>query len=424
MRFLVLFLLIPGTAWAGGTAAQFQNQIDLGAGIYVPAAPPKTVDVLRSKFDAKLPSGLDCSGLDLNAQLKAELSSSLSMKDLEAIGRNALAASASYLAAAFRPTWYETWQNTQKEASKKLQTNILECRQMEQQLKDADPMGLYAKNQQASKTVELANSGMSWSDAKAQAAEEEVDWKLKDTIAKSNRPIEQKANLLAVVGDISFSRKNGADGVGGDQTDARTLDAIYRAAREQIGEAVRRRFSGEDDCSKPLFSDDESTKKREEWLKQLEAGLDDGVAADRSEAWLVAIQYQISQKQSRWTGCGAVASWREDYLPEDRAAILDLITNAQTLRALGLSLRDARAELKLLKVANPDQAKLIDELSPLPQLIDSYEDLQREINERQRVVKALVLAHQKAEKQRREAADKRRSGRTQSRGATAPGGRF
>lgn len=430
MRFLLSILifsaLVSGESFAAGQGQQYKNQIDLGGGYYVPQLAPEEIDVLRSRFDAQLPGGLDCSGLDLTAQLAAELTSGLSLRDLEAVGEGALAASAAYLAASFRPTWYETLQNAAKEANKAVQTNLLECRQIEQQLRESDPLDLYTKDQQATKTAEMANNGMKWGDAKKEAANSDVKWKLKDTVAKLDRPIERKANLLAVVGDISFAKRDGISGAAGDQTDASTLDAMWLDSQKMIAEEVRKRFNGEGDCNQPLFADTESVEARQSWLNGLKEKLatEEIPQIDRKEAWKMAVQEQLARKPERFVGCGAVDSWRADILPEDRATIIDLTSNALALDALGLTLNDADAELRQLKIENPNQAKVVDELSPLPLLNKSYADLKAEVMERERMHRALVLAYQKAEQERREAADRRRAGRTTYKGAPSPTGRF
>jgi len=398
----VLFVL-PGVAFSASQSGQnYQRMIDLGGGYSVPLS-SRGINDSRSaeaNIGVRLPSGLSCNGVDWRAQFKANLKNDLSLSDLQAVGDAAVAASVSYLAASLMPTRYEAIQNALRSASKKIQIAKNDCRQIEAALVKNDPLGLYAQKKQSKKIQENADNGLPWSDAVANA-DSTTSWSLASTINNSALDAKSKASLNSVLGDVFVKRdKSGKTQTNTQVPSAYRLDRAYTLAAKDVSKAIFDRLSSGENCDKNLFSDEISQTEFSDNADEIQAVIaatPEGEIPkyDRDKALVIAIKQAISNTQINTIGCGSVEAWK-GFLPQDRAVVGQILSASTTMRGIGAVIKKTEIDLANLKTSSPDDRKLIDQMSPLPQLKISYKDLKTSISEQNAVSMALVRASQNA----------------------------
>jgi len=409
-----MVFLAPFNCFAGGqTKAQFNNMIDLGNGYVVPVSPNGETKITIGEVDvgADLPNGLDCSGIDWKAQLRANIKSDLSLGDAKDMSTAAVAGSVAYLSASLRPTWYESLQNTIKNANKKLQVSKNDCRQIEQNLVKSDPLDLYEQKKKAKAVQAAVASGQTWQNAIANGGDSPSSWSLASTVSNSSMPSSAKLAMNAMLGDVIFKKDGDQKSIKTQAPDAYRLEHAYRLALKDVSSEVFKRFSSGENCSKPLFSDADSQTSIDDFNALMQKAIaskkpNEFAKYDRDMALVVAIKQSLARAKIGSLSCGSIEAWK-GYLPVDRAAIAQIVASQATIRGISASIRETEVGLNNLKTTSPDDKKIIDDLSPLPQLKSSFADLKASIDEENKTAVALVRANLHAEKERKQQAAER-----------------
>jgi len=399
-----LLLFLPGMAFSASQDAQnFQRMIDLGGGYSVPLSSHGGGGSrsAEANIGVDLPNGLSCNGIDWKSQFKANLQTDLGLNDLQSVGDAVVAASASYLAASIMPTRYEAIQNALKNATKKIQIAKNDCRQIEASLVKNDPLGLYAQKEQAKSIQKDASGGTKWSDAVSNS-NATTSWSLASKINESALNPSSKASLNAVLGDVYMRRdKSGKTQTNTQAPDAYRLDRAYRLALKDVSTSIFDRLTSGKDCDKNLFSDEKSQAEFAKNADDIQAAISNTSEGeipkyDRDKALVTSIKKAISNTQINTISCGSIEAWKV-FLPQDRAAIGQILSANVTMRGIGATIKKTKVDLRNLKTSSPDDRELIDQLSPLPQLTVSYKDLKASIQEQNAVSMALVRASQNAQ---------------------------
>jgi len=411
--FTVVFLVPFSSFAAGQTAAQYNNMIDLGNGYVVPVSPSGETKMTVGELDVgtDLPTGLSCSGIDWKAQLRANIQSDLTLADAKDMATAAVAGSVAYLSASLRPTWYESLQNTVKNANKKLQVAKNDCRQVEQNLVTSDPLSLYEQKKKAKAVQAAVASGQTWQGALANTIDSPTRWSLASTISNSSIPSNSKLNLNALLGDVIFQKEGEQKSIKTQAPDAYRLEHAYRLALKDVSSEVFKRFSSGENCASPLFSDPDNQALIDDFSAKMQKAIankkpNQFAKYDRDMALVVAIKQSLAKAKLNSLSCGSIEAWK-GYLPTDRAAIAQIVASQATVRGLSAAIHETEVGLNNLKTTAPDDKKILDDLSPLPQLKSSFSDLKNSIDEENKTAVALLRANLHAQKEREKQAAER-----------------
>jgi len=412
--YLLVALMLPMSCFAAGqTKEQFNNTIDLGAGYSVPVSPSgeTKLTLAEASIGADLPNGLDCSGIDWKMQFRNSLSSGLSMTDVKDLGAASVAASLSYLTAALRPTQYEALQNALKNASKKIQVAKNECRTIEASLVRSDPLGLYEQRQKAANIQASAASGQTWEAAVAGGVDSNSKWSLASTVANSQVSPTSKLTMNAMLGDVVYEKAGGKSSIKSQAPASHRLETAYKLALKDVSSEVFKRFTTGVDCGKPLFSDPDSQAAIDAFGIEMEKAIankkpSEFAVYDRDEALVFSVKQSLSRSNLNSLSCGSVEAWK-DFLPTDRAAVVQIVASQATIRGIALSIRETDVGLGNLKTISPDDKQMIDDMSPLPQLKSSFGDLKASIDEQNKTAMALLRANLHAQQERSQQAAER-----------------
>jgi|GEM_PF-4153039 len=439
---LITVVLMPNLAFAAGnnlnnttsnivtqTAGSYERQINLGGGYSVPPSNRGNAASASVGVDANF--GLDCSGIDWTTQLKEQMKIDVSMSDVKVLGTAAVASGVSYLSAAIRPTWYESLQNTIKNAKAKIGIMKTDCRTMEAALMTNDPLNILDKKQQATETMAQASNGTPLDKAQEEAAKKGMHWSLHEEIDGSKLDQKSKNVMKAFLGNLVLDAGGGKKSANADVMNNDDLEADFQKAKGKItAEAEKRLLSGID-CDKPYFTKPKEDPKKKGKQKPLnnvsEYGSKDQALVEEANANGVKLKGKRNKKSGKLnltknevqsilqiitaasitdqligrtfpeTSCGAYRHMNKVGMRgTDRRFIAQMVADTITIRGMAGAIEDLNAKMQALKEISDSPEGLTLAEGRIKMLESRYQKLKDKIELSSMLAKTRMLAEKQA----------------------------